>query len=44
MSGDKIAFNAFASVLSQVLVVTCIVFLVLYKVQKVNYLGAALIS
>jgi len=44
MSGDKIALNAFAGVLSQVLVVTCIVFLVLYKVQKVNYLEAALIG
>lgn len=44
MSGDKMAFNAFAGILSQVLVVTCIVFLVIYNVQKVNYLEAALIG
>ena len=44
MSGDKMAFNAFAGILSQVLVVTCIVFLVLFKTQKVNYLEAALIG
>ncbi|MDH4218433.1 MAG: DUF2177 family protein [Nitrospirota bacterium] len=44
MSGDKMAFNPFAGILSQVLVVTCIVFLVLYKVQKVNYQEAMLIG
>jgi uncharacterized membrane protein len=44
MSGDKMTFNAFAGILSQVLVVTCIVFLVLFKTQKVNYLEAALIG
>lgn len=44
MSGDKIAFNAVAGIFSQVLVVTCIVFLVLFKVPRVNYLEAALIG
>ncbi|UCC39710.1 MAG: DUF2177 family protein [Candidatus Aminicenantes bacterium] len=44
MSGDKMAFNPFAGILSQVLVVTCIVFLVLFKTQKVNYLEGALIG
>ena len=44
MSGDKMAFNPFAGILSQVLVVTCIVFLVLYKAQKVNYQEAMLIG
>jgi uncharacterized membrane protein len=44
MSADKMAFNAFAGIVSQVLVVTCIVFLVLFKTQKVNYLEAALIG
>jgi uncharacterized membrane protein len=44
MSGDKMAINPFAGILSQVLVVTCIVFLVLYKVQKVNYQEAMLIG
>jgi uncharacterized membrane protein len=44
MSGDKMAINPFAGILSQVLVVTCIVFVVLYKVQKVNYQEAMLIG
>jgi len=44
MSGDKMAINPFAGILSQVLVVTCIVFLVLFKTQRVNYLEAALIG
>jgi uncharacterized membrane protein len=44
MSGDKMAINPFAGILAQVLVVTCIVFLVLYKVQKVNYQEAILIG
>ncbi len=44
MSGDKMAINPFAGILAQVLVVTCIVFLVLYKVQKVNYQEAMLIG
>jgi len=44
MSGEKMTFNSFAGVLSQVLVVTCIVFLVLYKSQKVNYQEAMLIG
>jgi len=44
MSGDKMAINPFAGILAQVLVVTCIVFLVLYKVQKVNYQEALLIG
>jgi uncharacterized membrane protein len=44
MSGDKITLNPIAGILSQVLVVTCIVFLVLYKVQKVNYQEAMLIG
>ncbi len=44
MSGDKMAINSFAGILSQILVVTCIVFLVLFKTQKVNYLEAALIG
>jgi len=44
ISGDKMAINPFAGILSQVLVVTCIVFLVLFKTQKVNYLEAALIG
>lgn len=44
MSSDKMAINPFAGILAQVLVVTCIVFLVLYKVQKVNYQEAMLIG
>ena len=44
MSGEKVTFNPIAGVLSQVLVVTCIVFLVLYKTQKVNYPEAMLIG
>jgi uncharacterized membrane protein len=44
MSGDKMAINPIAGILAQVLVVTCIVFLVLYKVQKVNYQEAMLIG
>lgn len=44
MSGDKMVINPFAGILSQVLVVTCIVFLVLFKTQKVSYLEAALIG
>ncbi len=44
MSGDKMAINPFAGILAQVFVVTCIVFLVLYKVQKVNYQEAMLIG
>ncbi len=44
MSGDKMAINPFAGILAQVLVVTGIVFLVLYKVQKVNYQEAMLIG
>ncbi|NIM60009.1 MAG: DUF2177 family protein [Candidatus Aminicenantes bacterium] len=44
MSGDKMAINPIAGILAQVLVVTCIVFLVLYKVQKVNYQEALLIG
>jgi uncharacterized membrane protein len=44
MSGDKMVINPFAGILAQVLVVTCIVFLVLFKTQKVNYLEAALIG
>ena len=44
MSGEKMTFNPFAGVLSQVLVVTCIVFLVLYKAPKVNYQEAMLIG
>jgi uncharacterized membrane protein len=34
MNGDKMAFNPVAGIISQVLVVSCIFFLVLYKVQK----------
>jgi len=34
MNGDKMAFNPIAGIISQVLVVSCIFFLVLYKVQK----------
>ena len=34
MHGDKMAFNPVAGIISQVLVVSCIFFLVLYKVQK----------
>ena len=44
MSGDKMAINPISGILAQVLVVTCIVFLVLYKVQKVNYQEAMLIG
>ena len=33
MSGDKMAINPIAGILAQVLVLTCIVFLVLYKVH-----------
>ncbi|MFB0566790.1 MAG: DUF2177 family protein [Candidatus Aminicenantaceae bacterium] len=44
MSGDNLAFKAFPGILSQVLVVTCIVFLVLYKAQKGNFLEGALIG
>ena len=44
MSGDKMAINPIAGILAQVLVLTCIVFLVLYKVQKVNYQEAMLIG
>jgi len=44
MSGEKITLNPVAGILAQVLVVTCIVFLVLFKTQKVNYLEAALIG
>ena len=44
MSGDKMVINPFAGILAQVLVVTCIVFLVLFKTQKVSYLEAALIG
>ena len=44
MNGEKMAFNPFAGVLSQVLVVTCVVFLILYKAQKVNYQEAILIG
>jgi uncharacterized membrane protein len=34
MNGDKMAFHPVAGIISQVLVVSCIFFLVLYKVQK----------
>jgi uncharacterized membrane protein len=44
MSGDKMVINPIAGILAQVLVVTCIVFLVLYKVQKINYQEAMLIG
>jgi len=44
MRGNKMAINPFAGILSQVLVVTCIVFLVLFKTQNVSYLEAALIG
>lgn len=44
MSEGKMAFNAFAGLAAQVLVVTCIVFLVLYKTQKDGLLDAALIG
>jgi uncharacterized membrane protein len=44
MSGEKIAFKAVPGLLSQILVVTCIVFLVLYKVQKGSFLEAALLG
>ncbi|MFC2141784.1 DUF2177 family protein [Acidobacteriota bacterium] len=44
MSGEKVTLNPIAGVLSQVLVVTCLVFLVLYKAQKVNYPEAMLIG
>ena len=44
MSGDKIVLNPLAGVLAQVLVVTCIVFLVLFKAGKGHFLEAALIG
>jgi uncharacterized membrane protein len=44
MSGNKMAFNAIAGLLAQVLVVTCIVFLVLFKAGERNFLEAALIG
>jgi uncharacterized membrane protein len=44
MSRDKMVINPLAGILSQVLVVTCIVFLILFKTQKVSYLEAALIG
>lgn len=40
----KMTFNALTGILAQVLVVTCIVFLVLYKVNAANFLDAALIG
>lgn len=44
MSGDKIALNPFAGALAQVLVVTSIVFLVLFKGKSVNLGEAATIG
>jgi uncharacterized membrane protein len=44
MSGDKMAFNGPAGILSQVMVVTCIVVLVLYKAGQGTYGGALLVG
>jgi uncharacterized membrane protein len=44
MSEGKMAFHPFAGILAQVLVVTCIVFLILFKTQNEGYLEAALIG
>jgi len=44
MKGDKMAFNAPWGLLSQVLVVTSLVFLVLYKTQKGTMAEAALVG
>jgi len=44
MSEGKMAFHPLAGIVAQILVVTCIVFLVLYKNQKIEFLDAALIG
>ena len=44
MSGNKISFNAFAVIMAQVLVVSCIVFLVLFKAQENNFFQAVIIG
>lgn len=44
MREGKMAFHPLAGTLAQVLVVTCVVFLVLYKSQKLGYFEAALIG
>ena len=44
MTDGKVTLNAPAGILAQVLVVTCIVILVVYKVPKGNFLEAALIG
>ncbi len=44
MTGDKITLNPIAGALAQILVVTAIVFLVLYKAQKGNIVEAAVIG
>jgi len=44
MSGEKMAFNGPAGILSQVMVVTCIVVLVLYKAQQGTSGGSVLVG
>jgi uncharacterized membrane protein len=44
MSGDKMAFNGPAGIISQIMVVTCIVVLVLYKAQPGTLGGAFLVG
>jgi len=44
MDGGKIAFKGFPGIMAQVLVVTCIVVLVLYGIQKGQLWEAALIG
>lgn len=44
ITDGKITLNAPAGLIAQVLVVTCIVFLVLYKVPEGHFLDAALIG
>jgi uncharacterized membrane protein len=44
MSGDKMAFNALAGIISQVLVVTSLVVIVLYKIQNGTLLEATFVG
>jgi len=44
ITDGKITLNAPAGIIAQFLVVTCIVFLVLYKVQDGHFLDAALVG
>ncbi len=44
MSDGKMAFNGAAGILAQVMVVTCIVVLVLYKAGSGTYAGAVLVG